>query len=90
MSSGFDTPTVLISFPGEHEAAAVVAALNEQGLYATVTGSFSAGFRAEAPSVVNDVVKSSDLEAAQGVLDEYQLGDVEIDWSRVDVGEPEE
>ena len=90
MSSDPNAPTVLISFPGEHEAAAVIAALGEQGITATVTGSFTAGFRAEAPGQVSVVVKSSDLVAAQQVLGEYDLGKAEIDWSRVDVGEAED
>jgi hypothetical protein len=81
---------VLISFPGELEAAAVVAALTEQDIHATTTGSFTAGFQAEAPGQVSVVVKSSDLEAARQVLDKFELGGAEIDWSQVDVGEPEE
>ena len=89
MSVDPNTPTVLISFPGEHEAAAVIAALAEQGIFATMNGSFTAGFRAEAPGLVNVVVKSSDQHAAQQVLEDFELGE-EIDWSQVDVGEPED
>lgn len=90
MSSDPNAPTVLISFPSELEATAVVAALASSEIEATTTGSYTAGFLAEAPGQVSVVVRSSDLAAAQQVLDKAELGQSEVDWSQVDVGEPEE
>ncbi len=90
MNADPNTPTALISFPGEHEAVAVVAALAGHGIKASTTGSYTAGFLAEAPGRVSVVVRSCDLASAQEVLNEVELGLTEVDWSQVDVGEPEE
>ncbi len=44
--------------------------------------------RAEAEARVR--AAEADHEAAKQLLEEYELGEVEIDWSQVDVGDPEE
>jgi hypothetical protein len=80
----------LTSTPREMEAGLIVAALAEHGIKATMTGEATAGFRAEAPGRVQVLVAEGDLPRAQGVLDDLQHEGEEIDWARVDVGEPEE
>ncbi len=73
----------------EAEAAGIVTALTAHGIQATATGGFTAGFRAEAPGYVNVLVRHEDLEAARRILAELKDDGSDIDWSQVDVGEPE-
>ena len=47
-------------------------------------------FRAEAPGWVEVLVAEGDLARAQSVLDEIHRENDHIDWSQVDVGEPED
>lgn len=81
---------VLRSFQNESEAAPVVAALDAHGIEAKTTGDFTAGFRAEAPGVVSVIVRQEDLDRAKEVLAEIEKEQTDIDWSQVDVGEPED
>ncbi len=70
----------------EMQASLVVAALQECGIKATATGGFTAGFRAEAPGMVNVVISEKDLAKATKILESIELETDTIDWSRVDVG----
>jgi hypothetical protein len=85
-----NNPEVLTSVRTDVEAAAIVGALATCGIEASTTGNYTAGFRAEAPGVVNVVVKLQDLERAKLALDEIEHNQPEVDWSQVDVGEPDE
>ena len=80
----------LVSVPTEIEAAVIVAALERNGIQAVAAGALTSGFRAEAPGEVQVLVKRSDADRAEHVLRESQSQDTPIDWSQVDVGEPEE
>ncbi len=82
-------PEVLTSVRNDLEAMPLIAALAELGIEATKTGSFTADLRAEAPGEVRIVVKQQDLAAAKQALKEIGEDNAEIDWSQVDVGEPE-
>ncbi len=82
-------PEVLTSVRNDLEAMPLLAALAELGIKATTTGSFAADFRAEAPGVVRIVVKQKDLARAKEALKKISEDNTEIDWSQVDVGEPE-
>lgn len=81
---------MLTSVPTEMEAGIIVGALDDRGIKSTMTGVYTSGFRAEAPGWVQILVAESDLPAAPEVLEEVHRGNEEIDWSQVDVGEPEE
>lgn len=85
-----DSPELLVSVPTEFEASAIVAALAEQGIEATMTGGFTAGFLAEAPGDVAVAVKQEDLEKAKIALVNIHKENENIDWDNVDVGEPED
>lgn len=87
--SDSDNPTTLVSVANDIEAAAIVAALEVEGIQAQSVGDFTAGFRAEAPGSVQIVVKQSEVTKAQQVLDNLP-DEPPIDWSNVDVGEPED
>jgi hypothetical protein len=81
---------LLTSAPTEMEAGIIVAALEDRGIKATMSGVYTAGFRAEAPGWVQVLVAEDNLAAAKAVLEEVRSGDDDIDWSQVDVGQPED
>jgi len=80
---------VLTSVPSETEAAIVVAALDENGIRAE-TDEYTSGLRAGAWNWVNVMVAENDLARAQEIFEQVQRENDHIDWSQVDVGEPEE
>lgn len=90
MNADPENPEVLVSVPSEIEAAAIVTALAEEGIEATATGGFTAGFRAEAPGLVNVLVRGEDYATALKVLENFRQHGAGVDWSQIDVGEPEE
>ena len=90
MTTDPNNPEVLVSVPSDAEAVGIVAALAAHGIQAFTTGGLTAGFRAEAPGNVNVVVKQADFAQAKLALAEIEKDRVELDWSQVDVGEPEE
>ncbi|MCA9231560.1 MAG: DUF2007 domain-containing protein [Planctomycetales bacterium] len=89
MNSDPNNPEVLASLRNELEASPIVAALAACGIMATTTGGFTADFRAEAPGEVRVMVKSQDLARAKTALEEFSQQQSEIDWSQVDVGQPD-
>ena len=82
-------PVTLARFNSEIEAVAVLAALAEIGIQGITTGSFTAGFITEAPGDISVIVRQSDLPKSLEVLAELQATKNNVDWSSVDVGEPE-
>ena len=90
MSEHPEHVALLTSAPNEMEAGIIVGALEERGIKSTMTGTYTAGFRAEAPGWVQVLVAEDDLAAAQEVLAEVQSGGDDVDWSQVDVGTPED
>ena len=72
------------------EAGVIVAALEQEGIKSTMTGTHTAGFRAESPGWVKIHVAEDDLLRAQTVLRQVVLDNMDVDWSQVDVGEPED
>ncbi len=85
-----NNPEVVTSVRTDVEAAAIVSALAARGIEASTTGGYTAGFRAEAPGRVNVIVKYVDLHRAKIALAEIEQDQAGVDWSQVDVGEPEE
>ena len=90
MTTDPNNPEVLTSVPSDLEAAAIVAALAARGVEASTTGGYTAGFRAEAPGNVNVIVRQEDLHRARQALAENEWEQTDVDWSQVDVGEPDE
>jgi len=90
MSTDPNNPELLTSVRTEVEAVAVVAALADRGIEATLTGSFTAGFLAEAPGLVQVVVRHEELARAKQILVEIEQDRTDVDWSQVDVGEPDD
>ena len=85
-----NSPNVLTRFLSEIEAVAILSALAESGIVGTTTGSFTTGFRTEAPGDVSVIVRHKDLPRALEILATIEEEKSEIDWSNVDVGEPED
>jgi hypothetical protein len=85
-----DAPEVLTFVLTDTEAIAVVAALKGCGIHASTTGGYTAGFRAQAPGQLQVIVRRHELQLARQVLADIKEDAAEIDWSQVDVGEPEE
>ncbi len=83
-------PEIVARVPSDIEAAAIVTALSAHGIKASTAGGYIAGFRAEAPSNVQVIVRHEDLAAAKKVLANLEQEPSSVDWSQVDVGEPED
>jgi hypothetical protein len=81
---------LLTSAPTEMHAGIIVAALEENGVKSTTSGEATAGMRAEAPGWVQILVTEEDLPRAQAVLQEVLRESSDIDWSQIDVGQPED
>jgi hypothetical protein len=75
---------------GEYEATAIVSALEAEGVRAQTVGGFTAGFRAEAPGGVSVVVLENDLPRAKQILADLREHGAGIDWSQVDVDNPDD
>ena len=84
-----DNLKTLTQVENELQGSLIVSSLKEAGIHATLTGVFTAGFRAEAPGYVSVIVEAHDLEKAQEVLKTIE-SEPPVDWSQVDVGEPED
>ena len=80
----------LTSTPTEMEASIIIAALEDNGIEATMTGNFTAGVLAEVMGWVEILVPEDKLTRAQEVMNEVKQHRSDIDWSQVDVGQPEE
>ena len=89
MQESDDNIVTLAFFPTEVEATMIADELKREGIQAEPAGILTAGFRAEAPGRVKILVHESDLEQAKKLLDEYIHSRENIDWSQVDLGEPE-
>lgn len=81
---------LLTSAPTEMEASIIVAGLEAEGIQAVMSGEFTAGFRAEAPGWVQILVHDADLPRAKQILEDVKRHNDHIDWSQVDVGQPED
>jgi hypothetical protein len=80
----------LAFFDSEIEATMIVDELRSEGIEAQASGLLTAGFRAEAPGRVKILVHADDLAQAKELLEDYSKSKEEIDWSKVDFGEPED
>jgi hypothetical protein len=80
----------LTSVRNEMEAGIIIGALEQEGIQAAMSGVYTAGFRAEAPGWVEVLVAEDDLSRAQAILQQVRDDHSDVDWSNVDVGEPED
>jgi hypothetical protein len=85
-----DEIVTLTSVRNEVDAHIIAAALEAEGIFVELSGEYTANFRAEAPSSVRVKVSQSQFERAQQILRDGLEGVSDVDWSQVDVGQPEE
>jgi hypothetical protein len=90
MSHGPEHIVAVTSAANEMEAGVIVAALADAGIKATMDGSATADFRVGVPGQVEILVAKEDLERAKAVLAEDEDERDDVDWSQVDVGEPDQ
>ena len=88
MTNDPNRPELLTAVPNDIEAAAIVNALADRGIQATVTGSYTSGFRTQAPGWVSIVVRRMDLDAARQAFVALKPDVGEVDWPEIDVDEP--
>ena len=86
--SDANSPCELYRAANSIEAAMLLSVLADQEIVGTCTGSYTEGFVTETPGEVKVFVRQSDLLKAQQVLREHATPS-SIDWSEVDVGDPE-
>lgn len=72
------------------EAAPIVAALERAGIKAVTGNTESATVIPEAMGEVEILVANRDVPRATTLLELIEEHGVEVDWSQVDVGQPEE
>jgi hypothetical protein len=80
---------VLTSAPSETEASIILEALEVNGIRAE-SDEYTSGLRAGPWNWVTILVAEEDLERAKEVLERVKEENAHIDWSQVDVGEPED
>jgi hypothetical protein len=90
MSLDPNGPCTLLSAATEIEAAGIVTALADYDVEASTVGGFTSGYKAEAPGSVQILVRRSDLDRARLALADIRKNRSAIDWSTIDVGEPDE
>ena len=89
MSADPNDPVVLASVPSEVEASIIATALQEADIEAEVTDAASSQFRIGSPEGAHVLVKLADLERAKIELEKIRLEAAHIDWSKVEVGDPD-
>lgn len=90
MSSEPSEVSTLVIVSSELEATLIADALNDRKIQAHVSGGTTGGSRALAPGSVRVLVHTDDFAAARKALDDFRQEIADIDWSKVDVGEPED
>ena len=83
-------PVRLTAAPHELGAGLIVAALEDAGIHAVMEGENTADFRVGLPGWVEVYVAEKDLARAQEILGRVQSENSHIDWSQIDVGQPED
>ncbi len=87
MSCDPHSPVEVTKVPTDIAAASIITLLEQQGVKATATGSYTSGMRAGAPGWVGVVVRREDKARAEAIL--KSIDEQPVDWSQVDVGNPE-
>jgi hypothetical protein len=78
------------SAPNELEAGVIVAALEDAGIKATMSGTATVDYRIGIPVDVEILVAREDEARAREIIRRGQDDEQDVDWSQVDVGQPEE
>ncbi|MEM9167645.1 MAG: DUF2007 domain-containing protein [Planctomycetota bacterium] len=82
-----------VDAPGPAAAHAMASALRDAGIEAFVFDTAKTALQWEAPGIIAPYqvhVARADLEHARAVLEQNRDDSIDIDWSEVDVGQPED
>ncbi len=90
LADSTDQPVLLTTTPSDYEAVGLVALLSAEGIRAVRAGSYTASFQAEAPGRVEVLVPRDQLDEARRLLAEIEASGAAVDWSQVDLGQPED
>ncbi len=85
-----DHIVVVATAENELEAGVMVAALEEAGIKSSMSGAATADFRVGVPGDVQVLVAQEDLARAKEVVRLGEENKEDVDWSKVDVGKPED
>jgi hypothetical protein len=89
MNDPNERTAVLTSAPTEAAVAIIIAALEEQGIRAS-SDQTTSDLRAGAWNWIDILVDERDLPRAKEALEQIKQENADIDWSQIDVGEPED
>jgi hypothetical protein len=81
---------VLVELATEAEAAGIVTALAERDIEASATSGSAFPANLGLEGAVQVLVRRADLDRAKQVLAEIQEEQHNIDWSKIDVGKPDD
>lgn len=81
---------VVATAPNELEAGVIVAALEEEGIKSSMSGAATAEFRVGVPADVQILVAKEDEARAKEIIRLGEENREDVDWSQVDVGQPED
>ncbi len=80
----------LTNVANESEAKSLIGLFEEEGISVFINGGDDLSLFGEDLGDVQLIVKKVDYEKAVKLLEEIEAENSEIDWSQVDVGEPED
>lgn len=80
----------LTNVANEAEAKSLIGLFEEEGISVFMNGGDDLSLFGEDLGDVMLIVKKSDYDQAAKLLEEIEAENTEIDWSQVDVGEPED
>ena len=80
----------LTKVPNEAEAKSLIGLFEEEGIAVFINGGEDLSLFGEDIGDIQLIVKKSDYDQASKLLEEIEEENSEIDWSQVDVGEPED
>lgn len=80
----------LTNVANEAEAKSLIGLFDEEGISVFINGGDDLSLFGEDIGDVMLIVKKSDYDQAAKLLEEIEAENTEIDWSQVDVGEPED
>jgi hypothetical protein len=74
----------------ELEAEIIIAALADEGIKAAMSADHTSTLWTLAPGLAEVLVAEDNLSQAQAILQQVRNKHSDVDWSNVDVGEPED
>ena len=80
----------LTNVANESEAKSLIGLFEDEGISVFINGGDDLSLFGEEMGDVQLIVKKADYEKASKLLQEIEEENSEIDWSQVDVGEPED